>query len=364
MSSKQQTFSQLWSALYAEALKVAEIGKASPTSSSDPKHKQKVVVVLEKVCNTVFGLGTENKAAIISHGDGTLELIVSLVSSTDALSDKKAATGDKQTGSEGQLDNKILVMAMKAVRTCVVRNPVGRLRSRSAGVFLLLKDTLVGFSDDVHLVEESMTTLAAVCLGDDLNTLQGSMQLRCLVDSAASTYPKSDSTTNLHQKISYLNALFDAVMKEYSEVVQFIGESQCFFDDVIAAEVEFRTANKFALEKDFVSAETHYCNAEERIPSELECTLLDSLRCQILWNRANVRFNIGKVEESLKDTATLLKASVPTEITVSLQKLRANALSKLGRCEEAKVAVGKALIVNPRDEDLQMKMKDLTTTET
>ena len=70
---------------------------------------------------------------------------------------------------------------MKAIKSCVVRNPSGRCRCRSSGVFGLLGDMLnqqlliekeETNEKNAVLLEEIFTTLAAVCLGDDLNALQ------------------------------------------------------------------------------------------------------------------------------------------------------------------------------------------------
>ena len=134
------------------------------------KLHQRIMITLDTTTKLIFGLGATKKAQVVVHGDGTIELIVGLVYASNVLKDPNATP----------LSKPIMLSSLKAIKTCVLRNPAGRCRCRSAGVFSFFKDILDAILDggkekdaeDALLVEQVFTTLAACCLGDDLNALQ------------------------------------------------------------------------------------------------------------------------------------------------------------------------------------------------
>lgn len=359
------SITQLWSTFYDKAVEVAEEAsgdssdeggtKTAPIAPSDPQHKQRVVAALDGLVQIVFGLDTNIKAAVVSHGDGALELIVALTRSTDVLRQGGRSVGTERTDA----DTQILTSSFKAVKACVVRNPVGRSRMRSAGVFELTDEALAN-NNDAPLVEEILTSLAASCLGDDLNALQASLQLRGHVDRAESL--TADGSAGLKQKVAYLRSLFDATVKEYEDLIATISNSQRdFFADIKTAEMGLRSGNLAVQEEKFESALSHYDRTMECVEAESlksATKLLNSLRCQVYWNRANVRFKLEKTEDALDDLEQLLQNEVPADIKGFAEKLRSKILGALGRDEEAREAAGKALVVDPLDEELQKSLAD------
>ena len=116
----------------------------------------------------LFGLDSNQKSQVVTHGSGALELIVALVNTSQVLeTEKEGAQSSEETCKS------IIMSSLKAIKTCVVRKPVGRIRCRSAQVLPLLKKIVIQYlhPGEVTMVEEAMTTLAATCLGDDLNAL-------------------------------------------------------------------------------------------------------------------------------------------------------------------------------------------------
>jgi len=99
-------------------------------------------------------------------------LIVRLVRASRLLEDTTSTA----------LAKPIVLSSLKAIKTSVLCNVEARCRYRSAGVFSYLKDILdvilkggeqeENDAEDKMLVEQVFTTLAAICLGDDLNALQ------------------------------------------------------------------------------------------------------------------------------------------------------------------------------------------------
>merc|ERR1712238_467939 len=80
---------------------------------------------------------------------------------------------------------------------------------------------------------EALTTLAAMCISDDLNSLLGALQFQTFVTFASVTY---SNRTSMQQKVTYLNALFDAIKNEQSELLIFFEkENENVVDNNVAA---------------------------------------------------------------------------------------------------------------------------------
>lgn len=143
------------------------------------KNHQRIMITLDTITKLIFGLSANRKAQVVVHGGGALELIVALVRTSQVLQKYTTPTA---------LSKPIIISSLKAIKICVLRNPAGRCRCRTAGVLLLLRDILevivdigdeseskvedIADVEDKLLVEHVFTTLAAICLGDDLNALQ------------------------------------------------------------------------------------------------------------------------------------------------------------------------------------------------
>ena len=150
VSMQSDGFKILWNTFRDNATKVAD----EPDDTQ--VYHDKVVSLLETLQKLIFGLGEGRKTIAVKNG--ALELIIKL---SDTLSSS----------------DRVVRSALKAIKSCVVKNPTGRQYCRSAGILNWMKTTLqasVAQRDvsNATLVEESITTLAAICLGDDLNALQ------------------------------------------------------------------------------------------------------------------------------------------------------------------------------------------------
>ena len=150
ISMESEGFKILWNTFRDKAIKVAD----EPNDTN--VYHDKVISLLDTLQKLIFGLDEGRKTIAVKNG--ALELIVKL-SDTLPSSDR------------------VVMSALKATKSCVIKNPTGRQYCRSAGTLKWMKTTLqtsVAQRDvsKAALVEENITTLAAICLGDDLNALQ------------------------------------------------------------------------------------------------------------------------------------------------------------------------------------------------
>lgn len=171
-------------------------------SPSNPAHVQ---LVLNRLTATLFGLDESLK----QKANNALDLIIQLVQSS--------AVGVGDEAQEQAVSEPISLAALKAIKSCIIRNPAGRNACRAAGVFPFLHSTLLHHGEDPILVEEAMTTLAAMCLSNDLNALQATMQFRTHVDAAATRFADRSS---LIQKLTYLKALFATMQREQKALLK------------------------------------------------------------------------------------------------------------------------------------------------
>jgi len=242
------------------------------------------------------------------------------------------------------------------------------------------------------IVEEALTTLAAICLGDDLNALQGAAYLHHYVDKASKLF-SPEKYASMNQKIVYLRALFDATCKEEGDLVQSIqkneqnsnkgsSEQLSFFKILVTAETAICEAEKSSKEKTFdkVKIVAKYNEAEKNI--DVSSTdfpvksngLLDHLRCRIYVGRAAALLRKngegGEPSESdadvaLRDADAFLKvcggAGGNGDELMAANRFRADALILLGRKKEAQEALSKVLAASPGDEELRSKFEKLVS---
>jgi hypothetical protein len=124
---------------------------AKAVISSPNPSDETIQSLLNKMTQLLFGLDEPLKA----QATGALDMIMGLAQCSSAE------------------DQEVSMVALKAVKASVVRNPVGRRDCRAAGVFEWLKQSiLIRFEYNSVVVEEGLTCLAAVCLSNDLNALQ------------------------------------------------------------------------------------------------------------------------------------------------------------------------------------------------
>lgn len=128
---------------------------------------KRINITLDVVNKLIFGQDQENKAQLVLYGGGALELLVDLVRRSEVLDSTSLLDDQERT---------LLLTAVKGIKICVLRNAPGRARVRISGALDTLLDSvnlcLQHQQNDALLMEEILTTCAAVCLGDDLNALQ------------------------------------------------------------------------------------------------------------------------------------------------------------------------------------------------
>lgn len=155
---------------------------------------------------------------------------VMMTTTTPATTTATTLSQKHQLQHQRTLKDHIIVSTLKTIKCCVIRNKSGRVRCRSARVFDLLCQIVRDYLNKKEIgpaavvVEEVFTTLAAICLNDDLNSLQGAIQMQQYIDEASTRYPKTKHG-ELHQKITYLNALFDTIRKEQEDIIRLLSTS-------------------------------------------------------------------------------------------------------------------------------------------
>jgi len=189
------------------------------------------------VCG-IFGGGGGGVVNDINHDNGTiaeekrgkgaLELIVALYQCAIENNFDNEVTSNDIVATEQH--ERLIMCTLKAIKTCVIRNPSGRRMCNSTLAFDVLENIFCHYQKRIDsngtdadvtaaiAVEEALTTLAAMCISDDLNSLLGALQFQTFVTFASVTY---SNCTSMQQKVTYLNALFDAIKNEQSELLIF-----------------------------------------------------------------------------------------------------------------------------------------------
>ena len=350
-------FTQLWSTFRDQATQVAN----NPTDTHE--YQQKVAGLLETLQRLIFGLDQGKKLVAVKNG--ALELIVKL---SDTF----------------QFSDPITLAALKATKSCVVKNPAGRTCCRSAGTLKWMNTRLTSLLSNqdpskATLVEEGLTTLAAICLGDDLNALQvsriqqnieyslslplsskmypafqGAKEFRVILDKVSLIYPK-ECHPSLHQKVTYLDALFNVMEREQDKLLN-SKAIDTFFETV--------QENELILTKETwedTEAEIVYSEALAKLePLACETKLLDTLMCNLYERRSTAKFSLQKWEGCLADVDFCLdKFEVSPEMTIQLLVSRTNVLQAMGLLQDAKEGIGKALLMHPQSKELQEKLEEL-----
>lgn len=363
--SAPQSHFDLFCKLYVQALRLAHAAPSSQQSEAKESseeisakvktHNQKVLIMLDTLTKLIFGLDEKKKAQVVSHGGGTLELVMTLF--------KSASITETDSETDKIEMSKIQMSALKVIKTCAIRNPAGRRRARTAGVFDFIKDVLdttvvkseLDSNSTVSLAEEAFTTLAALCLGDDLNALDASTIFKQFLSQAKTKFPNAQS---MHQKIVYLDALFQAIEKEQDKLIRSVaklgkgGKSgmQIFLQSTIDCEIETKTGHGHLQDKKFAISLKHYNYALSLISPYLEQTsLLDAIMVDIRIKRASTRFQLKNFTDCLEDTFFLLerKDTAEDSIRCELLSLHAKALMEVGREKEGQEALGKLHLIRP-----------------
>ena len=160
---------QLYSKFYTQACLILKDVKETPEEMK--KRDQRILITLETITKLIFGSDGKKKARVVLYADGALELIVALVKRSGVLNVKNI---DNNGSDQAEMSKKIILSALKSIKTCVLRNPAGRARCRSSGALGMISNVfeLCMMEQHATIVEEAFTTLAAMSLGDDLNALE------------------------------------------------------------------------------------------------------------------------------------------------------------------------------------------------
>jgi hypothetical protein len=348
---------ELYNNFYAQALRIV----AAPESNDDDELNRKIIITLDTLTKLIFGCDATIKAKLVLHGAGALELIMGLVQKPSVVK------------SDAKTLQAIQMSALKAVKTCVLRNPAGRSRCRSAQVYkfigkVLEEQEVAGTkkkpSPNASLTEEAFTTLAATCLGDDLNALEASVIFRPFIKKAKEHF---SDVSSMQQKILYLETLFAAVEKEQEKLLQ-KGKKDglgmdSFFKNVVECESNIRTGYSHLQDAKYSMSFKHYNHAMNLILPYVEYTsLLDPLILEIRTRRAYAALEAAKYEDCVQDTCILLEGKdVRSEETrAQLLQLKGQALIKMGRHDEGKETLAKWKILCPQggnDEEIEMLLK-------
>jgi hypothetical protein len=121
------------------------------------------------------GLDEPKKASAVLHG--ALALAVALLTSTSS-----------RNNDDGGMVLMVLRLGLTAIQRCVLQNPIGHARCRHEGIFEVLSSILmsvahyaptsINHTTMMLLEEETYATVAAVCLGYDLNALKATILYR------------------------------------------------------------------------------------------------------------------------------------------------------------------------------------------
>mmetsp|Transcript_10650 Transcript_10650/g.17624 ORF Transcript_10650/g.17624 Transcript_10650/m.17624 type:complete len:553 (-) Transcript_10650:180-1838(-) len=407
VSSDNDSFASLWKEFYAKGMEVfvgvdlrvvhqqqqQQQQKLNNNTMHDEypynnnSHDDKVKVLLHSLTTLLLGLDDQKKAFAVSHG--ALELIVKCCCINNKSNNNTVTTGLRRMG-------------LKAITSCVVRNPVGRANCRQAGVFRLLSIVLSTTSmettasqsssssnddrddDALETLEETMNTLAAVCLGDSLNALQATILYKATIASAIQVYPK-ETHASLHQKLAYLQALMTQMETEQNNLLDSCYNSDdnkktsWLFETIETAELHVLEGIQKQRCQRWREAETLYTRSLTAVTSRHiapHTTLLNDFVATIRDNRSSTRLKQMDWHGALLDidacllqqqdsSAIQLSSSTTTVVRIrALHARRVDALQELGRLPEAVEALGKALLLmrgeNPRrDAVLLRKMNQL-----
>jgi tetratricopeptide (TPR) repeat protein len=371
-SLDNEGFAKLWKSLYDSA--VALLAK----EGGDEHHRQEITIILQAMSQVIFGVDEGKKAIAICYKQGCLQLCMKLVESAHVVYPLNTRTRKIDTDSVAEspkLTNEqdaVWRGALKLIKCSVIRCNVGRTKCRTAGVFDFFQALLVTFlpapttdRNVALLMEECMTTLAAVCLGNDLNALQASVQLQPYVTQAATRYPQEDFGS-MHQKIHYLLTLFNIIKKDEAALLACI-DIDTFFSEIAQAEQLLWEGETSLLGRQYEKALEQYTTALETITAALNgnttTKLLNDIIRSLYEKRATVNLELNRYDEALADANALLELKPETSSIARAHSLRAKIFQEMGQVEQAQEALAAAILASPQDESLQAQLKRLSVKE-
>lgn len=327
-----------------------DFGKAwdrfSKNAGENPASRENALKVLQTITKLAFGQDEAKKTVLVNGG--ALELIT---------------TCSRPYYRE---DDAIVAESLKAIRCCVVRNPVGRAKCRSARILIYMHDLLLSQhllenntscrKNNAVLAEDVLTTIAAVCIGDDLNSLQATIQLKELIEEVSAMHA-DNSTSSLQNKVAYLRSLFLVTENEQLTAGEVFVRKE-FFDDLVIAEQAKITGNEAFSKNEFAEAEEAYTKSLNLVvvseDSVLPC--IKEFAGTLYSNRSACHMNLQQYQKALADADLVLKFRPGW--TKGFFR-RAQALAASGRVDDAKEALGKGLVVDPGSGILRSELEKL-----
>lgn len=181
------------------------------------------------------------------------------------------------------------------------------------------------------------------------------MEFRSLVDIVSSTFARQEYLS-LNQKVVYLRALFDAMDKEQEKLLARV-DIDSFFETVRKSELILRS--EFKCEAD---AEVAYSEALTELNEFSSATaLLETLLCKIYERRSTARMYLQDWQGCLEDVEWCLSnGKLSQEHTISLRMKQVQAMQSLRRFEEAEDVLGKAILLDPKNDELQRMLQQLS----
>jgi tetratricopeptide (TPR) repeat protein len=183
----------------------------------------------------------------------------------------------------------------------------------------------------------------------------------------------------MHQKILYLNTLFDAVEKEQSNLLQCIKKtSHSFFEEIVQAEKDVRIGCGHVQDRKYSSSLKHFNHAFKSLQEyQSKTNLLDDLIISIRRERISSEYEFGNYDTVIEDAKILLEgndnSTDGTDKTrsniakdekslngrVKIMKVYVQALLKMGKVNEANEELGKLALLAPHDNDVTTLLNKL-----
>lgn len=330
-SYQSSEFESAWCDFYEKVKSWAVSSSQSDSSDSeyvvveDEKTKEVGLKWLENIHKLLFGQNEEQKAYATTYGMGVLELILKVYYRCE---------------SSNRTDEELLLATLKALKSCVLKNPTARRRCRRAQVMALLENVLKGCNSQ-KVIEEDFTLLAATCMNDDINSWQASEELKGYIELLASSYSSSQT---VQQMSSYLLSLFKTVSSSLQ-----VPHAKFFHNLAQAENISFE--GDAALDnKQYGFAETKYNSAFNLATnySSANPVIIHTFLAQLLSKRGICRIETGYVESALEDAKLALDYN-----NVIGTRLQIMALAKSDRANMIadEVPSFNTILLQPPDDD-------------
>lgn len=284
-SCPKSKFELAWSDFYEQVTSWAVSSTSSDSSDSecveDDKSKEEGLKWLETIHKLLFGQVEDKKAYATRYEMGVLELILKV---------------RNKCGS--QPDEDVLLATLKALKSCVVKNPAGRFRCRRAQVMAFLESVLKECSSQ-KLAEEALTILAAICMNDGLNSWQASVELSESIEALSSV---NSASQTVQQMSTYLLSLFKTISDSLKV------PHKKFFHNLAQAENISFEGDTALIKQQYGFAEAKYDSAFNLATnySSANPIVIHTYLAQLLSKRGICRIETGYVESALQDAQLAL----------------------------------------------------------